>query len=30
MMERSEIMTTMGDLKLFGMRVAYDEIVSTA
>ena len=30
MMERSEIMTTMGDLKLFGMRVAYDEIVATA
>jgi len=29
-MERSEIMTTMGDLKLFGMRVAYDEIVATA
>ena len=30
MMERSEIMTTMGDLKLFGMRAAYDEIVATA
>ena len=30
MMERSAIMTTMGDLKLFGMRSAYDEIVTTA
>ena len=30
MMERSTIMTTMGDLKLFGMRAAYDEIVATA
>ena len=30
MMERSAIMTTMGDLKLFGMRSAYDEIVATA
>ena len=30
MMERSAIMTTMGDLKLFGMRAAYDEIVTTA
>ena len=30
MMERSAIMTTMGDLKLFGMRAAYDEIVATA
>ena len=30
MMERSAIMTTMGDLKLFGMRSAYDEIVVTA
>ena len=29
MMERSAIMTTMGDLKLFGMRAAYDEIVAT-
>ncbi|WP_324364817.1 ATP-binding protein [Amaricoccus sp.] len=29
-MERSAIMTTMGDLKLFGMRAAYDEIVATA
>jgi hypothetical protein len=30
MMERSAIMTTMGELELFGMRVAYDEIVATA
>jgi DNA replication protein DnaC len=30
MMERSAIMTTMGDLKLFGMRAAYDEILATA
>jgi hypothetical protein len=30
MMERSAIMTTMGDLKLFGIRAAYDEIVATA
>ena len=30
MMERSEILATMGGLKLFGMKVAYDEIVSTA
>jgi len=30
MMERSAIMTTMGELKLFGMRSAYDEIVTTA
>ena len=30
MMERSAIMTTMGDLKLFGMRSAYDEIVASA
>ena len=30
MMERSAIMTTMGDLKLFGMRAAYDEIVAAA
>ncbi|MEN6526377.1 MAG: IS21-like element helper ATPase IstB [Candidatus Polarisedimenticolia bacterium] len=29
-MERSAIMTTMGDLKLFGMRSAYDEIVASA
>ena len=30
MMERSAIMTTMGDLKLFGMRAAYDAVVATA
>ena len=30
MMERSAIMTTMGELKLFGMRAAYDEIVASA
>ena len=30
MMERSAIMTTMGELKLFGMRSAYDEIVASA
>ena len=30
MMERSAIMMAMGDLKLFGMRSAYDEIVATA
>jgi DNA replication protein DnaC len=29
-MERSAIMTTMGDLKLFGMRAAYDEVVAAA
>ena len=26
MMERSEILTAMGQLKLFGMRAAFDEI----
>lgn len=30
MMERAEILATMGGLKLFGMKAAYDEIVSTA
>ena len=30
MMERTEILATMGGLKLFGMKAAYDEIVSTA
>ena len=30
MMERTEILTTMSGLKLFGMKAAYDEIVSTA
>jgi DNA replication protein DnaC len=29
-MERSEILDTMGALKLFGMRAAFDEIVTTA
>jgi DNA replication protein DnaC len=30
MMERTEILTAMGDLKLFGMKGAYDEIITTA
>ncbi|MEQ9813229.1 MAG: IS21-like element helper ATPase IstB, partial [Azospirillaceae bacterium] len=30
MMERTEILTTMGALKLFGMKAGYDEIVSMA
>jgi DNA replication protein DnaC len=30
MMERSEILTAMGDLKLYGMKAAYDEILNTA
>jgi DNA replication protein DnaC len=30
MMDRTEILTTMGDLKLFGMKAGYDEIVATA
>jgi DNA replication protein DnaC len=29
-MERSQILETMGGLKLFGMRAAYDEIIATA
>jgi DNA replication protein DnaC len=29
-MERTEILATMGGLKLFGMKAAYDEIVATA
>jgi len=29
-MDRSEILTAMGDLKLFGMKAGYDEIVATA
>jgi len=29
-MERSEILTAMGELKLYGMKAAYDEIVATA
>jgi len=30
MMDRTEILSTMGALKLFGMKAGYDEIVSTA
>jgi hypothetical protein len=30
LMERSEILATMGGLKLFGMKAAYDEIVARA
>jgi DNA replication protein DnaC len=30
MMERSEILATMSDLKLYGMKAAYDEILTTA
>ena len=29
-MERSEILTAMGDLKLYGMKAAFDEIIGTA
>jgi len=29
-MERSEILTTMSTLKLYGMKSAYDEIMATA
>jgi DNA replication protein DnaC len=29
-MERSQLLETMGGLKLFGMRTAYDEIIATA
>ena len=29
-MERSEILATMGELKLFGMRAAFDEIITRA
>jgi hypothetical protein len=29
-MDRSEILTAMGDLKLYGMKAAFDEIVATA
>ena len=29
-MERSEILTTMSALKLYGMKSAYDEIIATA
>jgi DNA replication protein DnaC len=30
MMERSEILTAMGELKLYGMKAAFDEIIVTA
>lgn len=30
MMERSEILTAMGELKLYGMKATFDEIISTA
>src|ERR1700750_1365697 len=29
-MERSEILATMGELKLYGMKAAFDEIIATA
>jgi DNA replication protein DnaC len=29
-MERSEILTTMAELKLYGMKAAYDEIIASA
>jgi IstB-like ATP binding protein len=29
-MERSEILATMGELKLYGMQAAFDEIIATA
>jgi DNA replication protein DnaC len=29
-MERSEILAAMGELKLYGMKVAFDEIITTA
>ncbi len=29
-MERSEILATMGELKLYGMKAAFDEIMATA
>ena len=29
-MERSEILTAMSELKLYGMRAAFDEIITTA
>ena len=30
LMERSEILATMGELKLYGMKAAFDEIIATA
>lgn len=29
-MERSEILAAMGELKLYGMKAAYDELIATA
>ena len=29
-MERSEILASMGELKLYGMKAAFDEIIATA
>ena len=29
-MERSEVLAAMGELKLYGMKAAYDEIIATA
>jgi hypothetical protein len=29
-MERSQVLDVMGQLKLYGMKAAYDEIISTA
>ena len=29
-MERSEILATMGELKLYGMKAAFDEIIAAA
>ena len=29
-MERSEILATMAELKLYGMKAAFDEIIATA
>jgi hypothetical protein len=29
-MERSDILATMGELKLYGMKAAFDEIIATA
>jgi hypothetical protein len=29
-MERSQVLEAMGELKLYGMRGAYDEILATA
>ena len=30
MMERQQILATMGELKLFGMKAAFDEIIKVA